>query len=190
MRTVKHFCLALCVFFISGCGFLKDYHIYDEFKDNHKYTLNYSLSLKEWLSTIGSADVHFVRDINKSGETTTAYFVITKQPQSYSIEKKGYIKIDSYKSEFEINDLRTNGYFVTKSDSTKNKGIQAIPSINDTRLTDQFSVAINPEMIKAIKECKEITFRFYFGPSIATYKIHSSRLNRLKKMLSETPENI
>lgn len=190
MRKVKYLCLILCVILISSCSFLKDYHIYDEFKDNHKYTLNYSLLLMEWLSTIGSADVSFVRDINKSGETTTAYFLINKQPQSYSIEKKGYIKIDSLKSEFEINDLRTNGYFVAKSDSSKNKGIQAIPSINDTRLADQFSVTINPEMIKAIKECKEITFRFYFGPSIATYKIHSSKLNRLKKMLNETPKNI
>lgn len=197
MKTRKTFLAGIVLLFVTSCGILRmaEYHVYDEFKDNHRYTITFLTHVDEIINDIGYADIRFVRDINPTGETTKAYFNINKPSLSSHIEPRGFLKAGNRKFDVEIRDLRTTEQVgmnstITNSvptDTSKVKSIQKITTVSDSRLTDQFVILLTPEMIKSIRESNELTFRFYFEPSIATYKIKSSGVNRLIKMLNENP---
>ena len=162
---------------LSGClGLVPNYHVYDEFTNTHRYTLTESVTNSEGIGDIGDADIKCSRLVSANRESVTLYFSIERGVNSFGPEPKGFMKANDKQFEMQVSDVfdeersreRTT---ITKDSTVTGKQRKTISTSRQNWIVTNFVVPVTPEMLAAIRSGKNMMFRFYFGPDLATYKI-------------------
>jgi|GEM_PF-2450363 len=162
---------------LSGClGLVPNYHVYDEFTNTHRYTLTESARNSEGIGDIGDADIKCSRLVTANGESVSLYFSIERGATSFGPEPKGFMKSNDKQFDIRLSDIldeersreRTT---ITKDSTVTGKQRKTISTSRQNWIVTNFVVPVTPEMLAAIRSGKNMMFRFYFGPDLATYKI-------------------
>ena len=177
---------------LSGClSLVPGYHVYDEFTNTHRYTLTESESNAEYGNDIGDADIKCCRLVTAKNDSVTFYFSIERETNSFGLEPKGFMKADGKQFEIKVSDIfdeersreRTT---ITKDSTATGKQRKTISTTHQNWIVTNFVVRVTPEMLAAIRTGKDMMFRFYFGPDMATYKI--SKISTLMyRLLDQDP---
>jgi len=150
------------------------------------------VSPTEFGSEITNATLTYERVIFETSETFKIYFIVARSTESFGIDKKGYMKVNETNYEIfpETEGTQYNTKQETNTSTTTTKDSTTVKTQYNTDvksynwLTDKFIVRFTPEMIASIYKTNEITFRFYFGPTPATFKLKGSNLKHVQKLLN------
>ena len=193
MKKNNFFLISIICIGFSSCGFLLNNQrtYYDEFKNTKTYTLKQIVRPTKFGSEISNATLTYERIVSESSETLNLYFIVARSTGSFRIEKKGFLKVNDIKFEIypetegtEYNtNQETNISTTTIKDSTTVKTQYNTDVKSYNWLTDKFIVRFTPEMTSSILKTDEITFRFYFGPTPATFIIKGANLKQVQKLL-------
>jgi hypothetical protein len=177
---------------LSGClGLVPNYHVYDEFTNTHRYTLTEPKNNSEGTGDIGFADIKCSRFVTDNGESVSFYFSIERGFNTFGPDPKGFMKTNDKQFEIQLSDIldeernreRTT---VTKDSTSTGKERKTISTTHQNWIVTNFVVRATPEMLDAIHAGKNMIFRFYFGPDLATYKIARSS-SLMYKLLEKDP---
>ncbi len=195
MKKTLLFTISIASIFFSSCGFLlNNQNAYtDEFRNSKIFTIKQIVSPIEFGSEISNATLTYERIVSETSESLNLYFIIARSTGSFRIEKKGFLKVNNTNFELfpetegtEYNTKQeTNTSTTTTKDSTTVKTQYNTDVQSYNWLTDKFIVRFTPEMMASISKTNELIFRFYFGPTPATFIIKGFYLNQVQKLLNQ-----
>ncbi|MDP4202933.1 MAG: hypothetical protein Q8861_09570 [Bacteroidota bacterium] len=190
-QAVASVCILLTIG-LSGClSLVPNYHVYDEFTNTHRYTLTESERNDEYGSDIGDADIKCCRLVTANSESVAFYFSIERETNSFGLEPKGFMKANGKQFELQLSDIfdeersreRTT---ITKDSTATGKQRKTISTTHQNWIVTNFVVPVTPEMLAAIRSGRDMMFRFYFGPDMATYKL-SKITTLMYRLLDQDP---
>lgn len=177
---------------LSGClSLVPNYHVYDEFTNTHRYTLTESERNDEYGSDIGDADIKCCRLVTAKSDSVAFYFSIEREFNSFSPDTKGFLKAHGKQFEIQLNDITDDEQSrsrttITKDSTATGKQRKTISTTHQNWIVTNFVVRVTPEMLAAIRTGKDMMFRFYFGPDMATYKL-SKITTLMYRLLDQDP---
>ncbi len=190
----KLFALLLLSFAITGCSLFYPLNTQiDEFKHTNKTTFEIGLLPTEHqTSNVNSANIIFEKCLSETGETFSAYFILTRNSSSFKLDKDCFIKAfgKSYEITLENQETQNRSQLFSRTeslsvkDSTKVKTESKTISNSYDYYEEKFVIRFTPEMTEAIKKTDELIFRYYLGPKQATFRLTGLPLKRIKKLLS------
>lgn len=188
-----YFSLIIITIILSGCSSvlnLPQYKNYnDEFKKTHRSSYSFTLSPDEWNSGIESAEISFVREKGNDFDIVKVYWVIERSSSTFPRDTNAYAKAVFKIFPLEINsntsDFRQQK--VTKQSSTSSTDTLSRNSnlMDKIWYEDKFISTLQPDLINAIKNTNELSFRFYYGAKVITFIIKGEKLKKIKSILLE-----
>jgi|WetSurMetagenome_2_1015567.scaffolds.fasta_scaffold29843_2 hypothetical protein len=167
----------------------------DEFRNNSKRITRISIRNEERRTEINTAKIVFekVKEVSAGESFSSAYFVIERSSTSFRIESEGYMKAGGKKFELKLVDPvseyktenETTAMSTESSDSTGYSSFQMSDTNTRQWYDEKFITDFSPEMVKAISSADELIFRFYFGPSQATYILDGKKLKSVQRVFQE-----
>lgn len=191
MKTRLLFCSAILLF-VSCTGY---YGVVrsttDEYKNSRTIRLLLSFHTREYDSEVKNIDMTFVRVILPDGrEEAGLYAQVDKSSSAFDLKEEGFIKIDGRKFPIVLQDRRENTLSKVETTTTTHSvqdtsGVSTLSVVTGSSTTNwkqaYFYCPLSTEQVGAIKNCRQLEFRYYAGPDPATINVKPSYLGKIRK---------
>lgn len=119
------------------------------------------------------------------------YDILTLNSSSFKLEDKVFLIVDKsvYPMALDIieydnvKSITSNTKDILTSDSTKVSVVTGYTE-NNNKIT-KFSYKLSEELINKIKTSKQVSIRYYAGPSMLTVKLKDKNLRKIKKLIDK-----
>jgi hypothetical protein len=158
----------------------------DEFRGSKKIILEQTLYPTErtYLSNINALSIIFEKEMMPSQtEQNTIYLVFSRGTGSFTIDKKGFMKIGDTTFPLDAKSMQTE-YKTQVSTSVDTAGMTSTETSH--WLNDYFKMPLTTEMVALMRRNQGLTLRFYAGPIPLTFIIKGSNAEKLREWVSKT----
>ncbi|MBK7935913.1 MAG: hypothetical protein IPJ82_01930 [Lewinellaceae bacterium] len=163
----------------------------DEYKNSRTIRLLLSFHTREYDSEVKNIDMTFVRVILPGGrEEAGLYAQVDKSSSAFDLKEEGFIKIDGRKFPIVLQDRRENTLSKVENTTTTHSvqdtsGVSTLSVVTGSSSTNwkqaYFYCPLSTEQVEAIKNCRQLEFRYYAGPDPATISVKPSYLGKIRK---------
>lgn len=167
----------------AGCGnsyYNTITHYSDEFKKTETFILNQRFTPDEKNSLVNTALITYEKQKRTPVDKVTLFFVFERNPISFNIDKKGFIRTSGRNFEVEGVNLTTENFtqtVVTNNnvitlDSTGVTSVAANSSATKSWLQDKFKLELSEEIVQTLRNGNDLTFRFYTNATPITFTLN------------------
>jgi hypothetical protein len=157
----------------------------DEFRGSKKYILEQTLFTTErtYLSHVSSLSIFFEKEIIPSqAEQNNMYLVFSRGTSSFTIDKKGFLKIGETTFPIEAKGMQTE-YKTNVNTSVDTAGVTSTETSH--WLNDYFKIPLTTEMVALMRKNQGLTLRFYAGPIPLTFVIKGNDAGKLRDWINK-----
>jgi len=120
------------------------------------------------------------------------YDILTLNSSSFKLEDKVFLIVDNSVFSMDLDIIEyenvksftSNTKDILTSDSTKVSVVTGY-SENNNKIT-RFSYKLSEELINKIKTSKQVSIRYYAGPSMLTVRLKDKNLRKIKKLIDQS----
>lgn len=185
MRKSLLIFLLLALIPVQGCLLLlpSNYHgvksYSDDLNNEQRYLLSFRVFPKEGFTGIGTASLKFDKRGHADNSTIMAFASIVRTSDSFRTEGNGYLKAGDTVLPLALKDVSVESdYSVSDTDDDSDPSVTRVNN-------EKFRFELTPDMAAAIRNCRRLELRFYFGPEPATYRIRGMELRKLKQLVNK-----
>lgn len=161
----------------------------DDYQNSRNIRLLLSFSVREYDNEVQSIDMTFARVIHADGrEEAGVYAQVNKSAAAFDLKEEGFIKIDGRKYPVVLQDRREN--ILSRTDNTTTAqsvrdttGASTLTVLTGSSTTNwkqaYFYCPFTDEQVQAIKNCRQLEFRYYAGPDPVTISTRPSSLKKI-----------
>lgn len=163
----------------------------DDYQNSRNIQLLLSFYACEYDSEVHNVDMTFTRVIRSDGsEEAGVYAQVDKSAAAFDLKEEGFINIDGRKFPVSLQNRRENTLSRTDNttttqsvqDTTGNSTLTVVTGSSTTNWKQAyFYCPFTHEQIEAIKNCRQIEFRYYAGPEPVTLRVKSSYVEKIRK---------